>query len=220
MRADIINEWLIGNGLPELDGNAENLLSRYQQRVLEVNKYMNLTAITGDEDFAVKHFIDSFTLLPWICGGGCPSVIDIGTGAGFPGIPLKIVCPNIKLTLVDSLRKRVFFLRETLDMLGISDVECIHARAEEIANKDGYRENYDICMARAVARLDRLVGYAMPLLKPVAAGFPGGLLLAMKGPDVSEEIKSAKLNYPVETRKFEIAEGMTHTVIAVRKVQA
>jgi 16S rRNA (guanine527-N7)-methyltransferase len=210
MRKDIIEKWA-ENKLKITDTQFD-ALEAYQNRVLEINKHMNLTAITGDEDFAVKHIIDSLTLLPYIREGA--GVIDIGTGAGFPGLVLRIM-KNIRLTLLDSLRKRVVFLRETADMLGFPETECVHARAEEWQKK--HAEVYDICTARAVASLDKLAGYALPLVKK------DGLFLAMKGRDVGGEIENAKpalkkFGGVIEEVKIaEIAEGLEHSVVVIRK---
>lgn len=213
MRKDIVAHWLTKSG-QSLTQAQLSQLARYQQLVLAAP--MNLTAIKSDEDFAVKHFIDSLTLLPWVAqlgeGANC---IDIGTGAGFPGIPLKIARPGLAITLLDSLLKRVLFLRSATEELGLKDVECIHARAEDFAKQKG--TGYDLATARAVARLHILAGYALPLVKP------GGVFLAMKGPDVAEEIEEAKpvlykLGGQVESvEAVEISRGMGRTVIAIRK---
>ncbi len=210
----VLMSWAEKNNI-EIDGGQLSLLSAYQNRVLEVNEHMNLTAITGDENFTVKHFIDSLTLLPWLPQNA--KVIDVGTGAGFPGVPLKIMRPDVGITLMDSLRKRVYFLRESINLLCLENVCCVHARAEEFVRKPDYREQYDICAARAVARLSVLAGYTLPFVKR------GGLLLAMKGPDAAEEIAEAapiikRLRAEIkEVKPVEIAEGITHTVIVIEK---
>jgi 16S rRNA (guanine527-N7)-methyltransferase len=211
-----MQDWLINQGYGPLTEEQLNLFDLYQRRLLEVNEYMNLTAITSDEDIAVKHFIDSFTLLPWL---GTPGIklLDIGAGAGFPGLALKIIKPDVKITLMDSLRKRVLFLRETADMLGLTDVECQHARAEEFSRKPEYRMRYDIVTARAVASLTKLVRYALPFLKK------GGLFLAMKGPEVGKEIAEAlpaikKHGCAVrEVREVYISGEIKRTVIVVER---
>ncbi|MDR1663392.1 MAG: 16S rRNA (guanine(527)-N(7))-methyltransferase RsmG [Clostridiales bacterium] len=214
-RLDLINRWLTRNGYASLTEEQSEKLTAFQRRVLSVNEYMNLTAITDGEGFAVKHFIDSLTVLPWIKQNA--RVADVGTGAGFPGVPVKIMRRDLQLTLMDSLRKRIFFLREAAALLGLEGVTCVHARAEELSRQAGYREAFDVCAARAVARLDKLAGYTLPLLKK------GGLLLAMKGPEAEAEIAAAKPALQryggavAEVWKGEIAEGMTHTVIVVEK---
>jgi 16S rRNA (guanine527-N7)-methyltransferase len=175
---------------------------------------MNLTSITSYDEIAKKHFIDSLSLLPWMDEN--IKLLDIGAGAGFPGLPLKIVRPDIKLTLLDSTRKKVNFLRETADMLGLMDVECIHARAEELNRKPEYSGRFDACTARAVARLSKLVRYALPFLKP------GGFFLAMKGQSADDEINEAKQMIDkcggkiIETKKIEIY-GRKHLVVMIKK---
>ena len=212
MRDDIVIDWLVQSGW-SLSGAQLSALGRYQEMVLAAP--LNLTAITGDEDFAVKHFIDSLTLLPWVDKlGPDASFIDIGTGAGFPGIPLKIARPGLRMTLLDSLQKRILFLRQAVVELGLRDVECTHARAEDMAKKGA---SYDIATARAVARLDKLAGYALPLVRP------GGIFLAMKGPDVAAEIEEAKpkifkLGGVVESiETIEISRGIGRSIVVMRK---
>ena len=154
----------------------------YFEELEEKNKVMNLTAISGEEDCARLHFLDSISplLIEQMSG---KSVIDVGTGAGFPGLPLKIACPDIKLTLLDSLNKRIDFLKDTCSKLGFSDVECVHARAEEIGER---REKYDYAVSRAVARLSVLCEFCLPYVKV------GGTFLALKGPAIDEELSEAK----------------------------
>ena len=203
----IISVWTRENGI-EISETQFDLLAKYQQRVLEVNKHMNLTRITDEKDFAVKHIIDSLTLLPYIKANA--SLIDIGTGAGFPGLVLRIMRDDLKLTLLDSLRKRVNFLRETSDMLGLS-VECVHARAED------HSQIYDICTARAVASLDKLAKFALPLLGK------NGVFLAMKGTEISEEIENAKpviKKFGGQIEKIDIvqlSEELKHSIIVIKK---
>jgi len=211
MHKELIANWLAKQG-QSLSQSQYSQLASYQEMVLTAP--MNLTAITDSEDFAIKHFIDSLTILPWIDKPGqVTSFIDIGTGAGFPGIPIKIARPGLHITLLDSLLKRILFLRRAVEELGLQDVECIHARAEDLAKK----KSYDLAVARAVARLDKLAGYALPLVKP------GGVFLAMKGPDVTVEIENAKpvlhkLGGVVESvKKMEIAREMGRSIIVIRK---
>ena len=213
MRKDIVTTWLAQQG-QSLSDKQLTQMARFQELVLAAP--MNLTAITGSEDFAVKHFIDSLTLLPWLdkqeAGASC---IDIGTGAGFPGVPLKIARPGLDITLLDSLLKRILFLRSAIEELGLGPVECIHARGEDMAKQSPKR--YDIATARAVARLDKLAGYVLPVVKP------GGIFLAMKGPSVQDEVSDAKpaldkLGGEVESiETVAISQGINHTIIAIRK---
>ncbi|MCL2197836.1 MAG: 16S rRNA (guanine(527)-N(7))-methyltransferase RsmG [Defluviitaleaceae bacterium] len=210
---EIIEKWTTANGL-KVTAEQYATLEAYKARVLEVNQHMNLTRITETADFAVKHVIDSLTLLPYIGQGA--SVIDIGTGAGFPGMVLKIMRNDIKLTLLDSLRKRVNFLQETADILNLPDIECTHSRAEDRAKTHG--SAYDICTARAVASMDKLAAYALPLVKK------GGLFLAMKGNDITEELENAKPTIKKHRGKVESVKSvkivgvLTHTIVIIRKI--
>jgi 16S rRNA (guanine527-N7)-methyltransferase len=146
---------------------------------------MNLTAITGFNDVCTKHFIDSISLCKCIDCNGELELIDVGTGAGFPGIPLKIVFPNLKITLLDSLGKRVKFLNEVIKKLGLSDITAIHGRAEDFARPDQLREKFDVCVSRAVANLSTLSEYCLPYVKS------GGFFVAYKSEKINEEVKSA-----------------------------
>ena len=148
-------EPILRQGLAALGLPAEQIpqLQRYAQLLVETNKVMNLTAISGEEDVARLHFLDCVQLLCLDNFSG-KRAIDVGTGAGFPGLAMKIACPELKLTLLDSLDKRIGFLKNSCEKLGFDDVECIHARAEEIPQ--GYRESFDFALSRAVARLNLL----------------------------------------------------------------
>lgn len=158
---------------------------RYKELLVEWNEKINLTAITEDKEVALKHFADCLSVLK-VCDISGKSVIDVGTGAGFPGLVLKIAVPDIRLTLLDSLNKRINFLNEVCSELGIEGVECIHARAEEGGQNSALRENFDICASRAVARLNVLAEYDLPFVRV------GGKMLALKGPAADEEIQSAE----------------------------
>ncbi|MBQ6539598.1 MAG: 16S rRNA (guanine(527)-N(7))-methyltransferase RsmG [Oscillospiraceae bacterium] len=156
----------------------------YYELLEERNKVMNLTAISGEADVAVLHFADSLALLG-IADLRGKSVIDIGSGAGFPGIPLKIACPDMDLTLLDAQRKRVDFMTEAAKAVG-AEVEAIHGRAEEYGADPGYRERYDFAVSRAVAGLNILAELCLPFVKV------GGAMLAMKSTDSDEEIAEAR----------------------------
>jgi 16S rRNA (guanine527-N7)-methyltransferase len=157
----------------------------YYELLVEWNSFMNLTAITGFNDVCTKHFIDSISLCKCIDCNGELELIDVGTGAGFPGIPLKIVFPNLKITLLDSLGKRVKFLNEVIKKLGLSDITAIHGRAEDFARPDQLREKFDVCVSRAVANLSTLSEYCLPYVKS------GGYFVAYKSEKINEELKSA-----------------------------
>ena len=178
-------EALLRKGLTELgldDSNTPSLL-RYGELLLEKNKVMNLTAITEPSDVAALHFLDSAALLTLSDMRG-KNVVDVGTGAGFPGMPLKILEPSIRMTLLDSLGKRITFLQEVCGELGLTDVQCVHARAEEFAAE--HREQADFAVSRAVANLSVLCELCLPLVKV------GGYFLSMKSVDSGEELESAK----------------------------
>lgn len=158
----------------------------YYELLIEQNKVMNLTAITAFDEVCIKHFLDSISLCKAIDCTQEYTVIDIGTGAGFPGIPLKIVFPNLKITLLDSLGKRVKFLDEVIAYLGLYDVQTIHGRAEDFAKPDVLREQFDICVSRAVANLSTLSEYCIPYVKE------GGYFVSYKSEKLSEEVSAAK----------------------------
>lgn len=157
--------------------------SIYYNMLIETNKVMNLTTLTEPEEVAMKHVIDS--LLVYEDSFQSKSLADVGTGAGFPGIPLKIYCPSLKVTLIDSLAKRLGFLDRVIGELGLSAISTVHLRAEEAGHVPGHREHYDLVVARAVASLPVLAEYCLPLVKV------GGCFYAMKGAKYMEEIVAA-----------------------------
>lgn len=176
----ILTEGLAQMGLPTC---AAPRLAEFAGMVLEKNKVMNLTAITDDADFAALHLLDSAVLLT-IADFRGKKVVDVGTGAGFPGMPLRILEPDFDLTLLDSLGKRIAFLQDTCAQMGLARVEAVHARAEEFAAD--HRESYDIATSRAVAALNVLCELALPLVRV------GGCFLAMKSVDSDAEIDAAR----------------------------
>ena len=160
--------------------------SVYHEMLLDWNTRMNLTALTAPEDVAVKHIIDSLTAYDAALFDGARTLIDVGTGAGLPGIPLAVYAPHLTVTLLDSLNKRVRFLTEVTAAMGLQNVRCIHARAEETARTAEHRAAYDIAVSRAVARLPVLLEYTLPFVRV------GGTLLALKGRAYAEEQKEAR----------------------------
>ena len=156
----------------------------YMNLLIEWNEKMNLTAITEPTEIIEKHFIDSLTILNKIDNN--QKVVDVGTGAGFPGIPLSIMNPTLKITLVDSLNKRLIFLQEVVAKLNLKNIEIVHARAEEFGQNKKYRENFDIATSRAVANLSTLSEYLIPLVKV------GGKVISMKASEAQEEINQAQ----------------------------
>jgi 16S rRNA (guanine527-N7)-methyltransferase len=197
-----------------------NQFALYFKELLNWNQKFNLTAITEEKEIIIKHFYDSALGLKAWTWQGNETVLDLGTGAGFPGLPLKIIKPALEITLVDSLQKRVGFLREMIDLLGLKGAEAIHGRAEELGQNKSYREKYDLVVSRAVAGLAVLVEYCLPFVKP------GGVMLAYKGAEGEQEIEAARK--AVALLGGEIAEAKTfalplergkRTIILIKKVK-
>ena len=161
-----------------------NKFYNYMNLLIEWNEKINLTAITEPEDIIIKHFIDSLTINKYINGNS--TLADVGTGAGFPGIPLKIYRPDLNIFLVDSLNKRINFLNEVIDKLGLNNISTVHARVEDFGKNKQYREHFDYVTARAVANLTVLSEYLLPIVKVC------GKCICMKGSDVEDEIKSSQ----------------------------
>ena len=216
MLEDILRSGFEELKLPLGDKSLEGYRT-YFEYLEEMNKVMNLTAISGEEDVARLHFLDCAALLALEDFKG-KRVIDVGTGAGFPGMALKIACPDISLTLLDSLDKRIKFLKELSKKLGYEDINCVHMRAEEAP--DEYRQRFDIVTSRAVARLNLLAELCLPLVKV------GGTFIAMKGPDCTGEVNEAKrciaiLGGKLEPRADYKVPGtdIIHSAVIIRKVK-
>lgn len=204
----------------ELNEEQKNKFIIYKKLLKEWNKKINITAITDDKEIDIKHFLDSLTPNITNLFEGEKSVIDIGTGGGFPGLPLKIVNPSLKVTLLDSLNKRIIFLNEVIKSLNLKDVKAIHGRAEELGRTVEYREKYHVCISRAVASLDTLSEYCIPFVKK------GGYFISMKGPDVEKELEESKkainiLGGNIETvEKIMLPESnISHSLIIIKKTK-
>lgn len=169
----------------ELPDDALDLLNRYYEMLIDTNKVMNLTAITEYSEVVIKHFADSAAIGCITDMNGNIDVIDVGTGAGFPGIVLKIVYPQLSVVLLDSLNKRVNFLKNVITELGLTDIIAIHGRAEDIARNKDYREKFDLCVSRAVANMSSLSEYCLPFVKV------GGMFIPYKADGCDEEVKTA-----------------------------
>lgn len=168
----------------EINDNQIDKFYKYMEILLEWNQKINLTAITDYEEIILKHFIDSLTIAKYIDKNSY--LVDVGTGAGFPGIPLKIVREDIRIVLLDSLNKRIQFLNEVINQLDLKNIEAVHSRVEEFGRNKKYREKFDIVTSRAVANLSTLSEYMIPLVKV------NGKCICMKGKDVEQELQDAK----------------------------
>lgn len=194
-----------------------NTLECYMERILEWNKSVNLTAVKDREEFIQKHFIDSL-----LCAGSlefteASSICDVGTGGGFPGVPLAVVFPEKDFVLMDSLDKRVRIVRQRCEELGIDNVEVVHGRAEDLARKEEYRDSFDLCVSRAVANMRVLCEYCMPFVKPE------GSFIAYKGPGCEEEVRSASKAISIlggKPARIETLEHLGHCLVYVTKITA
>lgn len=190
----------------------------YYEMLIEKNKVMNLTAITDFDEVIEKHFIDSLSLVKVMDLNKDISVIDLGTGAGFPGIPLKITFPNLKIVLADSLNKRVLFLNDVIRELGLERIEAIHGRAEDLARNPLYREQFDLVVSRAVANLSTLSEYCLPFTNV------GGYFVSYKSGEVDDELETAKKaisilgGRPSEVEKFVLGDSK-RSFVCVEKVK-
>lgn len=192
----------------------------FKELLKEWNQKINITSITDDVEIDIKHFIDSITPLSTGLFKGKKKVIDIGTGGGFPGIPLKIVKEDLDMVLLDSLNKRIVFLDEVINRLELKNITSIHGRAEELGRKNKHRQKYDIAISRAVAALNTLCEYCLPFVSV------GGHFISMKGPDVDEELKEAEKGIEILGGKVKDKRTITlplsdikHSLIIIEKVR-
>ena len=203
-------------GLDIAEKESKNLY-KYMLLMLEWNENVNLTAITEEKEIIYKHFIDSLSVNKYLTNK--EKIMDIGTGAGFPGIPLKIFNEDLNFILVDSLNKRINFLEEVKNELNLNKLELVHARAEELAKNKNYRENMDIVVSRAVARLRILAEYMLPFVRK------NGICICMKGPNIEEEIEESKKSLEILGGKIEKIEhiilpgDLERNIILIRKIK-
>lgn len=202
----------------ELNDKQADMFMTYMDMLIQTNKSLNLTAITQPEEIVTKHYLDSLTACRFIPEGA--SVIDVGCGAGFPGLPVKIARDDISLTLLDSLNKRLGFIESVLKKADIGGVNCVHSRAEDGGRDKSHREKYDVALSRAVANMAVLCEYCLPYVKV------GGLFLALKGPAAPEELKEAER--AIKTLGGELLEvseaavpftDLLHKIVVIKKVR-
>lgn len=203
-----------------LNNTQKQQFDKFYELLIEWNQVMNLTGITEYEEVNEKHFIDSLSIVKAVDMDSVVTVIDIGTGAGFPGIPLKIAFPHLKMVLLDSLNKRVQFLNTVIDTLELTDIETIHGRAEDFAKQTQYREQFDLCVSRAVANLATLSEYCIPYVKQE------GMFIPYKSGEIEEELQNSKKAVHVlggeieDVIKFQLpGTEIGRSFVKIRKVQ-
>ncbi len=207
-----------------VDEDTVKKFQEYMEGILYWNEKINLTNITDRNEFIIKHFIDSIICLDYDQYRDAERIIDVGTGGGFPGIPLAIASPDKDFILMDSLNKRLKIIDELCEEIGIKNVTTVHARAEELAKNKTHREKYDLCVSRAVANMAVLSEYCLPFIRV------GGYLLSYKGPDAKREIQDAKnaltiLGGRVEKicdgnlEEFGIDHGIDHKIVIIKKIK-
>ncbi|MDW7668958.1 MAG: 16S rRNA (guanine(527)-N(7))-methyltransferase RsmG [Bacillota bacterium] len=193
---------------------------KFKDLLIEWNKKINITSIENEEEIYLKHFIDSVIIKKYVIIKEGSKTIDVGTGGGFPGIPLKLIDNEMKITLLDSLNKRIKFLDETVKELDLKDVECIHGRAEELGQDKKYREKYDYGFSRAVASLNVLLEYVLPFIKK------DGLFIAFKGSNFNDEIQESKNALEllggeiIDLKEYDLPESdISRSLIVIKKIK-
>lgn len=189
----------------------------YMKYLLDWNEKINLTAIKDEKEFIVKHFVDSLTISELV--GDNKRIIDVGTGGGFPGIPLKLLNENLNVSLVDSVNKKIMVLNDIINKMKLDNIEAIHTRAEDLAQNKDYRESFDIATSRAVSNMNTLVEYLLPFVKV------GGHVICMKGPGYEEELNSSKkaieiLGGKIESiKELKVSNDLDRNIIIIKKIK-
>lgn len=218
MSSDLLMKIMLASGYALKENQVQQFLS-FEELLVDWNKKMNLTGITESKEIYEKHFVDSLTCFKSNLIKDHMKVIDVGTGAGFPGVPIKIYMPSLEITLLDALNKRLDFLKVVCEDLGLEDVEFLHGRAEDFGKDSDYREKYDLVVSRAVADLPVLLEYCSPFLKV------GGYFIAQKGKKVFEEVKEAQS--ALDTLKLKVEEIIpikidqitAHHLLIIKKIK-
>lgn len=211
---DLLKQYIDEMGI-EIDDFALDRFDVFAERLVSWNKRINLTAITEPDDIVIKHFVDSLMILKYLDISGSAKVIDVGTGAGFPGLPLLFARPEIKITFLDSISKRLVFIKDVLRSCGMMQ-ELNHNRAEDLARKGAFREKYDIATARAVAPMNILCEYCLPFVKT------GGFFIALKGPD--DDVTPAKEAIAklggeiVNNVSYKLPNGDSRKIVIIKKI--
>ena len=213
---NIFNEECNKNNI-KINEEKIKLFYDYMKYLLDWNEKINLTAIKDEKEFVVKHFIDSLTISEFV--GDNKRIIDVGTGGGFPGIPLKLSRENLNVTLIDSVNKKIMVLNDIINKMNLENIEALHTRAEELAQNKEYREEFDIAVSRAVSNMNTLVEYLLPFVKV------GGFVICMKGPEYKEELNASKNAINIlggkieEIKELQINNELVRNIIIIKKVK-
>lgn len=213
---NIFKKECIKNNINIIEEKIE-LFYDYMKYLLDWNEKINLTAIKDEKEFIIKHFVDSLTISELV--GDNKRIIDVGTGGGFPGIPLKLSKENLNVTLIDSVNKKIMVLNDIINKMNLENIEALHVRAEDLAQNREYRESFDIAVSRAVSNMNTLVEYLLPFVKV------GGYVICMKGPGYEEELNSSKNAISIlggkveEIKELQINDELVRNIVIIKKIK-